>query len=110
MFKYTKKRNGYFFVHLDGVLQSQLGGSEDPVEAVEKAQRVLMANPTSRVHVSHDYELLVEFEEAPSFVNANVGEILNLKLVASDPSAVSISGLSVTPLKAADVELSVEVA
>jgi hypothetical protein len=106
LFNYTALGSGYYSVVVDGNPVSKHTAER---EALENANRAKLASPLSEVRVRHDYEVEVEFTEAPSFVNANVGEILNLKLVASDPSVVSISGLSVTPLKEADVELSVEV-
>jgi hypothetical protein len=107
MFNYTAIGSGYYHVLVDGVAVSKHTAER---EAIENSNVSKLAKPASDVRVRHDYEVEVEFSEAPSFVDASVGQILNLKLVASDPSAVSISGLSVTPLKAADVELSVEVA
>jgi hypothetical protein len=108
MFNCKSTGSGYYYVYVNGV---QLpGGHDDEPQAIMKAQNAKLDNPSALVYVGRDYKLVIDLEEAPKFVDANVGQILNLKLVASDPSVVSISGLSVTPLKEADVELSVEVA
>jgi hypothetical protein len=107
MFRYTALGSGYYSVIVDDAVVSKHTAER---EALENANCAKLANPAARVVVSHDYEVEVEFEEAPSFVDASVGQTVSVTLRSSDPDALSVSGaVLLTPLKETDVELSLEV-
>lgn len=76
MFKYTKKRSGYYKLLVDGVEVSQ---HSDAMEAVENGGAALVANPAAQVRVIHDYELWIEWEEQPQAVT-DWAQVVNLTI------------------------------
>lgn len=96
MFKYTKKRSGFYKLVVDGV---EVTNHTDPMEAVENAGAALVTKPDAVVRVIHDYELWVEWEKVPSVVSSwtasvdvDIGPGENVVL-----SSTSSVGLRITP-------------
>lgn len=94
MFKYTKKRSGYYRLMVDGVQQEH--GYTDPLEAAEAGEVRLEAKPDAVVRVVHDYELWIEWKDKPAVVS-DWSAVVNVTVGPRDP--VVLNSASTVTLK-----------
>jgi hypothetical protein len=92
---YTATGGGYYEVTVDGALLSKHLTER---EAIENANVAKLANPSADVRYRHNYEVVVDLNQQQQITVQPAGTPLNFVLRASDPTAVSISGMTVTLL------------
>lgn len=135
MFKYTKVDSGYFALHIQrgdssactcftdssacpekkdaaDQLATLLGAdvsvnSSDEVEAMEKGNELLLANPTAKVFALHLQRRVIEFKKAPTISDGEVGEAFKMAVRPLDPTSANADGgfTTITPHKQGPITL-----